>query len=148
MPLKVEMLILSTEQGYVMCVHGSFYVWTLCTISMILSSRWMKGWSDQEGSTLFGVGYDFQESNRCAVLPLWEELQILLVICVENYSWFLWYRFLEHMEGLRKKLETIFEASGGKKVGILSHCTGGLLVKSFVALHHEVKISFTLKSRR
>ncbi len=37
------MLILSTEQGYVMCVHGSFYVWTLCTISMILSSRWRDG---------------------------------------------------------------------------------------------------------
>ncbi len=108
----------------------------------------MKGWGYQEGSTLFGFGYDFRQSNRCAILPLWEELQILLVICVENYSWFVWYRFPEHMEGLRKKLETIFEASGGKKVDIVSHCMGGLLVKSFLALHHEVKISFTLKSRR
>jgi triacylglycerol esterase/lipase EstA (alpha/beta hydrolase family) len=52
------------------------------------------------------------------------------------------------MERLRKKLETIFEASGGKKVDIVSHSMGGLLVKSFLALHHEVKISFTLKSRR
>jgi poly(3-hydroxyalkanoate) synthetase len=52
------------------------------------------------------------------------------------------------MERLRKKLETIFEASGGKKVDIVSHCMGGLLVKSFLALHHEVNISFTLKSRR
>jgi pimeloyl-ACP methyl ester carboxylesterase len=42
------------------------------------------------------------------------------------------------MEGLRKKLETIFEASGGKKVDIVSHCMGGLLVKSFLALHHEI----------
>jgi poly(3-hydroxyalkanoate) synthetase len=44
------------------------------------------------------------------------------------------------MEGLQKKLETIFEASGGKKVDIVSHSMGGLLVKSFLALHHEVKV--------
>jgi hypothetical protein len=42
------------------------------------------------------------------------------------------------MERLRKKLETIFEASGGKKVDIVSHSMGGLLVKSFLALHHEI----------
>jgi triacylglycerol esterase/lipase EstA (alpha/beta hydrolase family) len=52
------------------------------------------------------------------------------------------------MQRLRKKLETIFEASGGKKVDIVSHSMGGLLVKSFLTLHHEVKISFTLKFRR
>jgi triacylglycerol esterase/lipase EstA (alpha/beta hydrolase family) len=54
----------------------------------------------------------------------------------------------EHMQRLRKKLETTFEASGGKKVDIVSHSMGGLLVKSFLTLHHEVKISFTLKFRR
>ncbi len=52
------------------------------------------------------------------------------------------------MQRLRKKLETIFEASGGKKVDIVSHSMGGRLVKSFLTLHHEVKITFTLKFRR
>ncbi|CAM6027385.1 unnamed protein product [Sphagnum balticum] len=42
------------------------------------------------------------------------------------------------MQRLRKKLETIFEASGGKKVDIESHSMGGLLVKSFLTLHHEI----------
>ncbi|CAK9203673.1 unnamed protein product [Sphagnum jensenii] len=70
----------------------------------------MKGWGYKEGFTLFGFGYDFRQSNRLS----------------------------DHMEGLQKKLETIFEASGGKKVDIVSHSMGGLLVKSFLALHHEI----------
>ncbi len=108
----------------------------------------MKGWGYQEGSTLFGFGYDFRQSNRCAVFTTLRGTSNLYFCLCEIYSRFLCYRLPEHMERLRKKLETIFEASGRKKVDIVSHSMGGLLVKSSLALHHEVKISFTLKSRR
>jgi pimeloyl-ACP methyl ester carboxylesterase len=70
----------------------------------------MLGWGYQEGTTLFGFGYDFRQSNR---------LQ-------------------ETMDRLRAKLEFIHKASGGKKVNIISHSMGGLLVKCFLSLYNEV----------
>eukprot|EP00249_Psilotum_nudum_P003534 c16952_g1_i1 orf=246-1667(+) len=70
----------------------------------------MIDWGYEEGSTLFGFGYDFRQSNR---LP-------------------------EVMDGFKSKLETIYKASGGKKLNIVSHSMGGVLVKSFLALHHDV----------
>ena len=46
------------------------------------------------------------------------------------------------MDALKVKLEIMYEASGGKKVDIVSHSMGGLLVKSFLALHNEVLFFF------
>uniref|UniRef100_A0A2K1YCI9 Uncharacterized protein n=1 Tax=Populus trichocarpa TaxID=3694 RepID=A0A2K1YCI9_POPTR len=67
-------------------------------------------WGFQEGKTLFGFGYDFRQSNR---LP-------------------------ETLECLAKKLESVYKASGGKKINIISHSMGGLLVKCFMSLHSDI----------
>ncbi|XP_021751330.1 lecithin-cholesterol acyltransferase-like 4 [Chenopodium quinoa] len=67
-------------------------------------------WGFQEGKTLFGFGYDFRQSNR---------LQ-------------------EVMERFAAKLESIFTASGGKRINIISHSMGGILVKCFMSLHSNV----------
>ncbi|KAH6554531.1 hypothetical protein KP509_1Z327600 [Ceratopteris richardii] len=69
----------------------------------------MLEWGYQEGTTLFGFGYDFRQSNR---LP-------------------------EVLERFKERLKTAFLSSGGKKVNIVSHSMGGLLVKSFLALHYD-----------
>ncbi|EFJ17895.1 hypothetical protein SELMODRAFT_113667 [Selaginella moellendorffii] len=58
---------------------------------------------------VFGFGYDFRQSNR---LP-------------------------EIMDAFRKKIEKMYKHAGGKKVKIVSHSMGGLLVKCFLALNHE-----------
>lgn len=47
------------------------------------------------------------------------------------------------MEGLKVKLETAHKASGGRKVNIISHSMGGLLVLCFLSLHNDVR-SFSL----
>ncbi|KAK4368310.1 hypothetical protein RND71_012102 [Anisodus tanguticus] len=70
----------------------------------------MLSWGYQEGKTLFGFGYDFRQSNR---------LQ-------------------ETMDCFAQKLESIHTASGGKKINIISHSMGGLLVKCFMALHSDL----------
>ncbi|KAE8655601.1 Lecithin-cholesterol acyltransferase-like 4 [Hibiscus syriacus] len=67
-------------------------------------------WGFQEGKTLFGFGYDFRQSNR---------LQ-------------------ERMDCLAAKLESVYNASGGKKINIISHSMGGLLVKCFMGLHSDI----------
>jgi len=67
-------------------------------------------WGFQEGKTLFGFGYDFRQSNR---LP-------------------------ETLERLAAKLELVYNASGGKKINIISHSMGGLLVKCFMSLHSDI----------
>ncbi|XVF30246.1 hypothetical protein REPUB_Repub16aG0040600 [Reevesia pubescens] len=64
----------------------------------------------KKGTTLFGYGYDFRQSNRIDKL----------------------------MDGLKLKLETAYKASGGRKVNIISHSMGGLLVLCFVSLHNDV----------
>ena len=43
------------------------------------------------------------------------------------------------MDRLAKKLESVYNASGGKKINIISHSMGGLLVKCFMCLHSDVK---------
>ncbi|KAJ7969294.1 Lecithin:cholesterol acyltransferase [Quillaja saponaria] len=70
----------------------------------------MLKWGFQEGKTLFGFGYDFRQSNR---------LQ----------------KTLDRLAG---KLELVYNASGGKKITIISHSMGGLLVKCFMSLHSDV----------
>jgi poly(3-hydroxyalkanoate) synthetase len=42
------------------------------------------------------------------------------------------------MVGLRAKLETAYKASGGKKVNIISHSMGGLLVSCFMSMNRDV----------
>lgn len=44
------------------------------------------------------------------------------------------------MDGLKEKLETAYKASGGRKVNIISHSMGGLLVTCFMSLHQDVCI--------
>lgn len=48
------------------------------------------------------------------------------------------YRIGQLMDGLKEKLEGAYKASGGRKVNIISHSMGGLLVSCFVSLHSEV----------
>ncbi|KAG8390722.1 hypothetical protein BUALT_Bualt01G0113000 [Buddleja alternifolia] len=64
----------------------------------------------KKGTTLFGYGYDFRQSNRIGQL----------------------------MDGLKEKLEAAYKASGGRKVNIISHSMGGLLVSCFIALHSDI----------
>lgn len=73
-------------------------------INMLLGCGYKKG------TTLFGYGYDFRQSNR-----------------IET-----------GMDGLKEKLETAYKASGGRKVNIISHSMGGLLVTCFMSLQQDV----------
>ncbi|XP_031402382.1 phospholipase A(1) LCAT3 isoform X2 [Punica granatum] len=71
----------------------------------------------KKGTTLFGYGYDFRQSNRMDKL----------------------------MEGLKLKLETASKASGGRKVDIISHSMGGLLISCFLSLHNDVFSKYVSK---
>ncbi|XP_022845890.1 lecithin-cholesterol acyltransferase-like 4 [Olea europaea var. sylvestris] len=51
---------------------------------------------------------------------------------------FLHFRFQGTMEGLAAKLESVYTASGGRKITIISHSMGGLLVKCFMGLHSDI----------
>jgi triacylglycerol esterase/lipase EstA (alpha/beta hydrolase family) len=46
------------------------------------------------------------------------------------------------MDGLKLKLETAYKASGGRKVNIISHSMGGVLILCFMSLHRDVSIFF------
>ncbi|XP_043725383.1 phospholipase A(1) LCAT3-like [Telopea speciosissima] len=71
----------------------------------------------KKGSTLFGHGYDFRQSNRID----------------------------KAMDGLKAKLATVYKASGGRKVNIISHSMGGLLVSCFLSLHNDVFEKYVTK---
>ncbi|XP_074322608.1 phospholipase A(1) LCAT3 [Apium graveolens] len=64
----------------------------------------------KKGTTLFGYGYDFRQSNRIG----------------------------KSMDDLKEKLETAYKASGGRKVNLITHSMGGLLVMCFISLHNEI----------
>ncbi|XP_052185966.1 phospholipase A(1) LCAT3-like [Diospyros lotus] len=64
----------------------------------------------KKGTTLFGYGYDFRQSNRIEKLK----------------------------DGFKEKLETAYKAASGRKVNIISHSMGGLLVMCFISLHNDV----------
>ncbi|GAB4835362.1 Phospholipase A(1) lcat3 [Ancistrocladus abbreviatus] len=64
----------------------------------------------KKGTTLFGFGYDFRQSNRIG----------------------------KSMDGLKVKLEAAYKASGDRKVNIISHSMGGLLVTCFMSLYHDI----------
>ena len=53
-------------------------------------------------------------------------------------------RLPETLECLAKKLESVYKASGGKKINIISHSMGGLLVKCFMSLHSDVNFPHRL----
>lgn len=42
------------------------------------------------------------------------------------------------MAGLKAKLETAYKVSGGRKVTLITHSMGGLLVRCFLALYNDV----------
>ncbi|XP_074292376.1 phospholipase A(1) LCAT3-like [Silene latifolia] len=63
-----------------------------------------------KGTTLFGYGYDFRQSNRIDKL----------------------------MEGLKAKLETAYKASGGRQVNLISHSIGGVLISCFMTLYPDI----------
>lgn len=67
-------------------------------------------WGYQEGKTLFGFGYDFRQSNRLS----------------------------ETLDRFSRKLESVYIASGEKKINLITHSMGGLLVKCFMSLHSDV----------
>ncbi|MED6208346.1 Phospholipase A(1) lcat3 [Stylosanthes scabra] len=71
----------------------------------------------KKGTTLFGYGYDFRQSNRIAKL----------------------------MEGLKAKLETAYKASGGRKVNLISHSMGGIMILCFLSLHRDDFLKYVNK---
>lgn len=50
-------------------------------------------------------------------------------------------RIDKSMDDLVEKLETAYKASGGRKVNLITHSMGGLLVMCFISLHNEVPFS-------
>lgn len=107
----------------------------------------------KKGATLFGYGYDFRQSNRYNFfnwlcfwwLKLFSSLcDSILPKCIssksEKLEYFIVGRIDKLMEGLKGKLETTYEASGCRKVNIISHSMGGLLVSCFMSLHKDVRI--------
>ncbi|GER28275.1 lecithin:cholesterol acyltransferase family protein [Striga asiatica] len=71
----------------------------------------------KKGTTLFGYGYDFRQSNRIGQL----------------------------MDGLKDKLVAAYNASRGRKVNIISHSMGGLLVSCFISLHSNIFSTYVNK---
>ncbi|XP_037495058.1 phospholipase A(1) LCAT3 [Jatropha curcas] len=102
--LYVLLLHISTLNLFVKCTHLTEVYHFHDMINMFIKCGYKKG------TTLFGHGYDFRQSNRIDKL----------------------------MEGLKSKLETAYEASGHRKVNIISHSMGGLLVSCFMSLHADV----------
>ncbi|KAF8404327.1 hypothetical protein HHK36_009210 [Tetracentron sinense] len=63
----------------------------------------------KKGTTLFGYGYDFRQSNRIEKI----------------------------LDGLKVKLAAAYKASGGRKVNIISHSMGELLMLCFLSLYPD-----------
>ncbi|GMH10352.1 hypothetical protein Nepgr_012193 [Nepenthes gracilis] len=89
---------------FVKCMHLTEVYHFHDMIDMLIQCGYRKG------TTLFGYGYDFRQSNRIG----------------------------KSMDGLKAKLETAYKASGGRKVNIISHSMGGLLVMSFMSLNPDI----------
>ncbi|XP_051120028.1 phospholipase A(1) LCAT3-like [Andrographis paniculata] len=90
--------------AFVKCLHISDCYHFHEMIEMLV------GCGYEKGTTLFGYGYDFRQSNRIDQL----------------------------MDGLKERLKTAYKASGGRKVNIISHSMGGLLVSCFISLHGDI----------
>lgn len=48
------------------------------------------------------------------------------------------FRLQETMDRLAAQLELVYNAAGGKKINLISHSMGGILVKCFMCLHSDV----------
>ncbi|CAL5403995.1 unnamed protein product [Camellia sinensis] len=96
---------------FVKCVHLTDVYHFHDMIDMLTGCGYKKG------TTLFGYGYDFRQSNRID----------------------------KAMDGLKEKLETAYKATGGRKVNIISHSMGGLLVTCFISLHNDVFSKYVSK---
>ncbi|CAH9071131.1 unnamed protein product [Cuscuta europaea] len=97
--------------SFVKCVHLSNAYHFHDMIDMLVGCGYKKG------STLFGYGYDFRQSNRID----------------------------QAMTGLKEKLDAAYLASGGRKINIISHSMGGLLVTCFMSLHTDVFTKYVNK---
>lgn len=60
---------------------------------------------------------------------------LVLVWCL----YIIYFRLQETLDQLAAKLESVYIAAGKKKINIISHSMGGLLVKCFMSLHSDVK---------
>ncbi|XP_011081087.1 phospholipase A(1) LCAT3 [Sesamum indicum] len=96
---------------FVKCLHLSDVYHFHDMIDMLVGCGYKKG------TTLFGYGYDFRQSNRIGQL----------------------------MDGLKERLETAYKASGGRKVNIISHSMGGLLVSCFISLYGDIFAKYVNK---
>ncbi|XP_027353112.1 phospholipase A(1) LCAT3 [Abrus precatorius] len=96
---------------FIKCVHLSEVYHFHDMIEMLVDCGYKKG------TTLFGYGYDFRQSNRIGKL----------------------------MEGLKHKLETAYKASGGRKVNLISHSMGGIMILCFMSLHRDVFTKYVNK---
>ncbi|MCD7456595.1 Phospholipase A(1) lcat3 [Datura stramonium] len=88
----------------VKCIHLTDVYHFHDTIDMLVKCGYKKG------TTLFGFGYDFRQSNRID----------------------------KTMNDLKAKLAAAYKASGGRKVDIISHSMGGLLISCFISLYSDV----------
>lgn len=59
----------------------------------------------------------------------------MLTVCISC-------RLQETLDRFSAKLESVYKASGGKKINIITHSMGGLLVKCFMCLHSDVSVDF------
>ncbi|KAJ0788851.1 putative phospholipase A(1) [Helianthus annuus] len=96
---------------WIKCLHVTDVYHFHDMIDMLVNCGYKKG------TTLFGYGYDFRQSNRID----------------------------QSMDGLKEKLETAYKASGGRKVNLISHSMGGLLVSCFISLHYDVFAKYVNK---
>lgn len=58
------------------------------------------------------------------------------------------FRLQETLDRLAEKLEAVYNAAGGKKINIITHSMGGLLVKCFMCLHTDVRHLLCLFSNK
>ncbi|PKA49924.1 Phospholipase A(1) LCAT3 [Apostasia shenzhenica] len=96
---------------WVKCVHLTDLYHFHDMITMLIDCGYKKG------TTLFGYGYDFRQSNRID----------------------------KAIAGLKLKLQTAYKTSGGRKVNIISHSMGGLLIRCFMYLHKDVFTKYVNK---
>lgn len=66
------------------------------------------------------------------------------IIAINIFTYFS-FRLQETLDRLSAKLESVYVSSGGKKMNIITHSMGGLLVKCFMCLHSDVRILFAIK---
>ncbi|KAK7243203.1 hypothetical protein RIF29_37993 [Crotalaria pallida] len=96
---------------FIKCIHLTEVYHFHDMIDMLVGCGYKKG------TTLFGYGYDFRQSNRIEQL----------------------------MEGLKVKLETAYKKSGGRKVNLISHSMGGILILCFMSLHNDLFSKYVKK---